>query len=200
MDVVAETSLEVTSQANTYHWEGYGVKLHIPQDSLPADCQRCRVEMRASLSGHYTFPTNSQLVSAVYWMYCPVKFCKRVTLEVQHCSKQTEGLSFVRANCTQEQLPYTFQSVETGVFSESSSYGSIELSHFSGWAIVDKLKSWFTNQYYCAQVYYSSVNDNTRSVFFVITRDLDAHISVCLCYFLCNMHVFITVFCTGCQN
>ena len=174
----------MTSQANTYHWEVYGVKLHIPQDSLPADCQQCRVEMRASLSGHYTFPTNSQLVSAVYWMYCSVKFCKRVTLEVQHCSKQTEELSFVRANCTQEQLPYTFQSVETGVFSESSSYGSIELSRFSGWAI---MKSFFSrpnsadqssDRRYWAQVCYRKVEQRMWDVRFLVTWKLEAHINV----------------------
>ena len=91
--------------------------------------------MRASLSGQYALPANCELVSGVYWAYCPVKFSKCATLEVQHCSSQREGLSFVRAECTQEQLPYVFWRQEGGVFSEHSSHGSIELSRFSGWGI-----------------------------------------------------------------
>ena len=136
MDVVAETSFEVTSQARTYESRAYGVKLHVQQDSLPADCPQCMVEMRASLSGQYTLPANCELVSGIYWVYCAVKLSKHATLEVQHCSTQGEGLSFVRAECTQEQLPYDFRWQEGGVFSEHSSHGSIELSRFSGWAIV----------------------------------------------------------------
>ena len=135
VDVIAETSFEVTCQAHTYEWRGYGVNLHVQQDSLPADCPQCRVEMRASLSGQYALPANCELVSGVYWVYCPIKLSKRATLEVQHCSTQREGLSFVRAECTQEQLPYVFRRQEGGVFSEHSSHGSIELSRFSGWGI-----------------------------------------------------------------
>jgi len=104
-----------------------------------------------------------------------VKFSKCVTL--QHCSKQTEGLSFVRASCRQEQLPYTFESVETGVFSEQSSHGSIELSRFSGYGIGNKSSS-SPKLSYCAQAYYSSVDDNTHNVYFVITKNLKAHINV----------------------
>ena len=169
MDVVAETSFEVTSQAHTYEWRDHGVKLHIQQDSLPADCPQCRVEMRSSLSGQYTLPADCELVSGVYWVYCPVKLSKRATLEVQHCSSEREDLSFVRAECTQEQLPYVFQSQEGGVFSEHSSYGSIELSRFSGWGIVRRNRSVVSHQY-SAQVYYSDDVLNTWKVLFAIRR------------------------------
>ena len=180
MDVVAKTSFEVTSQAHTYEWRGYGVKLHIQQDSLPADCPQCRVEMRASLSGQYALPADCELVSGVYWVCCPVKLSKRATLEVQHCSTQIEGLSFVRAECTQEQLPYMFRRQEGGVFSEHSSHGSIELSRFSGWGIgrlqissIFPLPSFFTSdsqQPYSAEVYYTSDKLNSWKVFFTIRR------------------------------
>ena len=136
VDVVAETSFEVTSQALTYDWRGYGVKLHIQQDSLPADCPQCRVEMKASLSGLYTLPADCELVSGLYWIYCPLKLSNHATLEVQHCSTQRKGLSFVRAECTQEQLPYMLRKQEGGVFSELSSYGSIKVYRFSVFGIV----------------------------------------------------------------
>ena len=169
VDVVAETSFEVTRQAHTYEWRGYGVKLHVQQYSLPADCPQCRVEMRASLSGQYALPANCELVSGVYWVYCPVKFSKRTTLEVQHCSTRREGLSFVRAECTQEQLPYVFRRQEGGVFSEHSSHGSIELSRFSGWGILKRNRSVVLQQY-SAQVYYSDDILNTWKVLFAVRR------------------------------
>ena len=184
MDVIAETSLEVTSQADTYQLEGFGAKLHIPYNSLPADCQRCRIEIRVSLSGYYKFPDDNELVSGIYWIYSPVRFRKYVTLEVQHCSKHIESLSFVRADCTQKQLPYTFQRLERGIFSKNSSYGSIELSHFSGWAILTSFYSYIssfgrsTSRQYWAQVCYRRIKEGMWDVHFVVTWNVEAHITV----------------------
>ena len=198
VDVVAETSFEVTSQAHTYEWRGYGVKLHVQQDSLPADCPQCRVEMRASLSGQYALPANCELVSGVYWVCnCPVKLFKHATLEVQHCSTRREGLSFVRAECTQEQLPYKFQRLEGGVFSEHSSHGSIELTRFSGWAIVNWIWPDVAPQY-SAEVYY--VNDmlNTWKVLFTIRRRKSLSLEdkvrllfyiIIYCYYTCDFFI-----------
>ena len=171
VEVIAETSFEVTNQPLTYKWKGYGVLIHIPQDSLPADRTQCRVEMNASLSGQYTLPANCELVSGVYWIHCPVKFIKRVVLEIQHSGRHRGELSFVRALCTQQQLPYCFQELEGGVFSEYSSNGSISLSRFSGWGIV-WLKSFFTlqsdTQQYSAQVCYADAALNSFQVLFII--------------------------------
>ena len=174
VNMIKQTSFEVTSQAYTYEWRGYGVKLHVQQDSLPAECRQCRVEMTASLSGQYTLPADCELVSGVYWVYCPVKLSKHATLEIQHCSTQRVGLNFVRAECTQEQLPYMFRRQEGGVFSESS-HGSIELSRFSGWAICclkshrtyDSLQS-DKQQSYSAHVYYVHKILNNWEVLFAI--------------------------------
>ena len=190
MDVVAETSFEVTSQAHTYEWRDHGVKLHIQQDSLPADCPQCRVEMRASLSGQYTLPADCELVSGVYWVYCPVKLSKQGTLEVQHSSSEREDLSFVRAVCTQEQLPYVFQRQEGGVFSEHSSHGSIELSRFSGWGIVRRNRSLVPHQY-SAQVYYSDDILNTWKVLFAIRRRKSLDLEDTVCYFV-NAYCTVT--------
>ena len=178
IDKIAETSFEITHQALTYEWSGYGVKLHIPQDSLPANCQQCNMEMIASLSGQYAFPANCEIVSGVYWIYCPVKLRKYATLEVQHCSKNKHGLSFFRAECTQEQLPYLFQRKRGGIFSEHCSYGSIDLSKFkfSGWGIVacfPQQPEPFETPSYSAQVYYVKSMLNTWKVLFAIRRRRD---------------------------
>lgn len=133
---------------SAYEWKGYGVKLHVPPDSLPANCSQhsISVVVRASLSGQYKFPDGCELVSGIYWIYCPVKLSKPLKLELQHCSDEREKLSFVRTNCTQEQLPYLFTRWNGGVFSEHSSHGSISLSRFSGWGIVQCLMSLFVSQ------------------------------------------------------
>ena len=165
--MIAETSFEVTRQPLTYEWRSYGMKLHIPLDSLPADCSQCRVEIRASLSGQYTLPANCELVSGVYWIHCPVKFSKYVVLEIQHSRRHNGGLSFVRAVCTQQQLPYSFQRQDGGIFSEHSYHGSISLSRFSGWGIIAKIGSFFTQQY-SAQVCYADAALNSWYVLFTI--------------------------------
>ena len=213
VDVVAETNFEVTSRAHNYEWRGYGVKLHVQQDSLPADCRQCRVEMRASLSGQYALPVNCELVSGVYWVYCPLKLSKRATLEIQHCSTQREGLSFVRAECTQKQLPYDFQRQEGGEFSEHSFYGSIELSRFSGWGIMKRNSGWGVgwlmslfqpdSQQYSGQVFYASEAPSKWQVLFAVRHrgnlDLDdtVSVSVCACVLAC-LHACVSACMCGC--
>ena len=195
VDVIAETSFEVTNEAHTYKWEGYDMKLHVPQDSLPADCQQCRVVVKASLSGQYTLPAGCELVSGVYWIDCPAKFSKPLTLELQYHSVQRGRLSFVRAKCSQEQLPYSFLMLEGGVFSEHSSQGSISLSRFSGIGIATEAFSTFLSdsqstkslqpdsqstkslpsedQQYSAQVCYARDALNAWFILFAIRRRMD---------------------------
>ena len=207
VNVVAETTFEITDRAHTFEWSGYGIKLHIQQDSLPANCQLCRVEIRASLSGQYAFPANCELVSGVYWIHCPTTLSKHVTLEVQHCSTCRESLSFVRAESAQEQLPYVFQWREGGVFSEHSSYGSIELSRFSG-VVIGWLTSCFRSDHhdsqqsdipepqpdiqepqpdiqYRGQVFYAFDAPRKWQVVFAIRRRLDFDATVSVCMRLC---------------
>ena len=177
VEVIAETSYEVTNEAHTYSWQHYGVKINLPQNSLPVDCQQCTVEVKASLFGQYTLPADCELVSGVYWIYCPVKLSKHAVLELQHCGTKKEGLSFVRAECTQEHLPYMFRKIEGGVFSEHSSHGTISMLRFSGWAIVERISSYFAPQY-LAQVYYATTALNIWKVFFAIRRNLTLEDSV----------------------
>ena len=193
MDVIAETSFDVTSQACTFKWEGHGLKLHFQQDSLPANCPLCRVEIRASLSGQYALPADSELVSGVYWIYCPVKLSKHATLEIQHCSTQREGLSFVRAECTQNQLPYDFLRQKYGTFLEHFSYGSIELFRFSGYGISqqsDSLQSHGEQSDYIAQVFYHTTAVlNMWKVSFTIRcagRGLELEETVSMDVYICD--------------
>lgn len=131
----------MTNHDLVYEWEGYGLRFHVPQDSLPAKYSQCTVMIKASLFGQYEFPADCELVSGIFWIYCPVKFSNHVTLELEYNSSSREGLQFLRAECTQKELPYTFEQLEGGKFSEHCNYGCIRLLRFSGFAVGSWIKS-----------------------------------------------------------
>ena len=140
-DVVAETTVTLTPEAQRFEFEGYGFKLHVPEGSLPAEVSEIRLNVRVSLSCQFQLPPNCELVSAVYWVSSSHKFVKPITVEIQHCAtlsneKQCSQLAFVSTKCTQKELPYIFKEREGGVFSPHSSYGSLSLSHFCGLSII----------------------------------------------------------------
>ena len=179
--MTGETSILVTNKAQTFHWTGYGLKLHIPQGALPADLEECRLLIKVGLSGQFKLPENTSLVSAVYWVDSDprCKFSQPITVEMQHCMKQTHTskLSFVHAKCSQVQLPYAFKAVEGGVFCSESAYGCVELHHFSLLGLVINMMLPGV-QLYCASLYYLKKGVNQREIHFVITRNLGAHTTV----------------------
>ena len=91
MNVIAETSVLVTNEAQTFNWKAYGLKLHIPPGSLPADLEECRLLIKVGISGQFELPENTSLVSAIYWVdnepQC--KFSQPLTMEIQHCMRET---------------------------------------------------------------------------------------------------------------
>ena len=181
MDVIGETTLSVANEAQTFHWADCGLKLHIPPASLPAGVEQSSIEIKASLAGQFQLPENSTLVSAVFWLYCPVKFKKPLTLEIQHCGKHSGDLSFVRAKCTQTELPYQFKPLtRRGVFSPHHCYGSVTLSSFSGLGVIQEGSE--QQQYYCARLYYFGSRIDWR-VHFVVTKDLEASNMVSECVY-----------------
>ena len=180
VEVVGRTTVIVTNSAQSFYWSGYGFKLHVYQGSLPAGVDQCDVHITASLAGQYQLPDNVQLVSAVFWIRTDpqFRFKKKLTMEIQHCAKITSStkLTFVRAVCSQETLPYTFKKLEgRGSFSEQSLYGCLEVNHFSGFGVgaegdVDKS--------YIASLWYKCRNPRHLDIHFAITWDDEAHITV----------------------
>ena len=86
-------------------------------------------------------------------------------------------LNFVSANCSQRDLPYRFRQLAGGVFTTHSSYGSIQLSHFSGMGLIGRLLR--TQRSYCAHLYHTKNKVDEWRFYFVITQDLDANNKVC---------------------
>ena len=172
-----EVELTIQSQGGSFEWKGYGFRVHVPEGSLPAGMSGCRIKIRASLSGQFQLPEDSDFISPVFWITAPCKFTKPVTLEIQHCALSEHNdatlsnLSFVSAKCSQKGLPYRFRQVDGGVFTLHSSYGSIQLSHFSGFGITGG-KS--IPRFYCAHLYHTKKQTYDWRYYFVITQDLHA--------------------------
>ena len=173
--------MKVTKSEQSFHWTGYGFKLHIPQDSLPAGVDRCLLHISASIAGQYQFPDNMELVSAVYWVRCdpPCLFQENLTVDMQH-SAVVEGstnLSFVRASSHKKELPYySFEKIEDcGSFTNRSSYGSILLDHFCGVGAVGGSP---VEKKYCSNVYYLGRELCNREIHFVVMRNHETYITV----------------------
>ncbi len=169
----------ITNSPQTFHWVGYGFKLTIPQGSLPAGVDQCRLDIKASVTGQYQFPDNLQLVSGVFWLrpYPSGQFQQQLTVEIQHCAKMTSStkLSFVRAHCSQESLPYTFKQLEgRGSFTKHSSYGLLELSHFSGLALTGE----DVEKHYTASLYYYPHIKHATKIDVVLSWNDEAHLTV----------------------
>ena len=115
-----ETSFVVTD-SHSFEWQKYGFKLHIPKGTVSAEHTECRVNIKVGLAGQFSIPDELQLVSCIYWLSCPQKFMKPVTLEIEHCaslqdSSQSSSLQFIVAKCSQAELPYQFRALEKGTF------------------------------------------------------------------------------------
>ncbi len=181
VEVVARTCVIVTNSPQTFHWVGYGFKLTIPQGSLPAGVDQCRLDIKASVAGHYQFPDNLQLISGVFWIR-PLPLCRfqqQLTVEIQHCAKMTSStkLSFVRARCSQESLPYTFKQLKgRGSFTEHSSYGLLELNQFSGLAAAGE----DVERVYTASLYYYPHIRNATMIHMALSLNQETHLSVML--------------------
>ena len=180
--VIGVTEFTVPTQGGCFEWEGYGLKLHVPDKSLPSGIEEARVNIRASVSGQFQLPKNTDLLSPVFWISAPCKFTNPVTLEIQHCALREDetvlsDLSFVSTMCSQRDLPYRFKQLDGGVFTTHTSYGSIQLDHFSGIGVAGSEE---TPRLYCAHLYHTMKQIYDWRYYLAITQDLEAHITVSL--------------------
>ena len=179
VDVHDEISVTLTDKAQLFIWKMFGFKLTVPSGILPPGVDQCELLIMASLSGHYQLPEDYHLVSPFFWIRCVpyCKFVKEITLEVQHCAldHNIPKLNFVKAFCTQKELPYSFKIVSGGIFSKSSSYGLIELNSFSGYGVAQNGSE---ERRYCASLFYLTSSIHDRQVHFTVTWDTEAHRNV----------------------
>ena len=178
-------------------WEGFSLKLYIPEGSLPAGIEQCTINIKVSIAGQYEFPENYCLVSAIFWLRCETvhKFIRPIVVEIQHCAKsENSKLNFVRTICNQKQLPYTFKHLPGGNFTSHSSFGVIELNSFSGLGITQE---GCENREYCSRLFYMHFSPVRHEVHFVVTWNVEAHLMVCL---IIVIIINFIVSCSGCRK
>ena len=177
--------MRVTNEEQTIIWKGHGLKLCIPQGSLPPGHTQCCIKIKVVISGHFHFPENSQPVSAIYWLSSDLnqQFSQPLTLEIQHCARQSavSTLEVVTATTASHSLPFQFKCLKGGVFNQFTSYGSIRLNHFSLVSIIwNRIRSVFSSPplTYCCHMYYTKKKGRSCTAHVVITKDLESHIQV----------------------
>ena len=178
VDVCGETPLLVTNKAHDFEWKGYGLRLDIPSDILPPKIGQCMLFINASTSGDYKFPDGYHPISPVFWIRCEpnCRFEKSISMGIQHCAKikNKPELRLVRASCTQEKLPYSFE-ITKPTEGKSFDTNAIQLSRFSGYAIVQESSEDLS---YAARLFYFTKDIHDCKVHFAVSLNTPSHRTV----------------------
>ena len=116
------------------NWEEYGLRIGVLKGTLPSS-ETAEVAVVALVGGHFAFPKNTKVVSAIYAVAVSKPLLQPLRLDLQHCVNlvqpfQTRYLKFAIAPVNTPSLPYEFSPVEGGEFTVKSYYGSIYRSKF----------------------------------------------------------------------
>ena len=159
---VAEKTVLVTNKQELIFWEEYGLRLHIPSNSLPEPVNDFLLNMSVAVSSKTKkLPGDGILVSAVY-LFChnlgDRKLRQPITVEMQHyaATSAVKDLCFVRAN---DETPDQFEIIAGGRFDRTDGYGAIELRQFCSLAVY--LQWYITSTIYtmklCAALYFTDI-------------------------------------------
>ena len=125
------------------NWEEYGIRITVPQGAVLAS-DTVQVTITALVGGDFIFPEDTELVSAVYAINLSKPFLEFVKLEIQHCASietasHCNYLSF--ATAPSDEAPYQFKPVNGGNFVPNSGYGSIYVSDFCLWSLIEYVRT-----------------------------------------------------------
>ena len=183
-DVIAEKTMQVTNEEQHIDWEGYGLRLHIHQNSLPENCTQFQLKIAVTRAKVCKLPTdNGILVSGVYSFTHNLgnrKLRRPATLELQHCvvSGSHSPLSIVQSE--EVSPPFLFDIHPGGKLDSSDRYASLELDHFCSFGVY--LKWYFSSVIRtiatCAVLYYTNIMAKSFQFRLFITPQLDAILKV----------------------
>jgi hypothetical protein len=99
-----------------------------------------------------------------------------LSIEIEHCAgpENTSKLIFVKALCSQKDLPYTFTEIG-GRFNDKSSYGILELNSFSGLAVILRGSR---GREYTARLFYLTQTAYMYEIHVVVTWNTKLHLAV----------------------
>ena len=196
-EVIAEKIVKVTNEEQHIVWEGYGLRLHIPPNSLTEGCSELQLNMTVSRARDCELPDEDGiLVSAVYSFSHNLgerKLRQKATLEMQHCAQGSyTPLCIVRSDSIVS--PHKFQTLQGGKFDSSDRYASIELDHFCSFGVY---LAWLFHRNLStrATLFYTNIRADSFHFLLYIYPDLDAIARVC-----CNLLLFIFNFSLSVDN
>ena len=194
-----DTVNEAHSCISSCMWKG--LKVHVPEGATASGS--IKLQVHTCLSGQFKLPSDScELMSAVYHITALEKqpASHTTTVELEHCAvicnpKDANCLTFIIAN-PDDGLPYRFEYLKGGLFTQGYQYGSICLSHGKlGLLAVVKQRKIFSSVdplcMYWLQVFYTrtQTSENDFQVHFVITRKQEPviqvsklNVAILLCY------------------
>ena len=182
VEVCGETVFEVVSDRlpQKLVWPGYGLNIEVPQGALPPGVT-ASMAIRAITKGKFKLPENTQLIGALYWIYCSEIFLEHIAVNIQHCAiisteETCESFAFIIAKCSQEDLPY--KCIERkGVFRSDTQYATIKLKRFS---IIGPVGPAGGKKSYVALKFYKQVLHSFDVRFcFIVASNCEPHIKVC---------------------
>ena len=182
VEVCGETAFEIVSDKlpQKLVWPGYGFNIEVPEGALPPGVT-ASMTIRAIMKGEFELPDNTQMISALFWIYCSEEFLEHIEVNIQHCAiisteEACENFTFIIAKCSQDDLPYKCIE-QKGVFRPHTQYATIKLKRFSMVGAVGPADS---EKFYVALKFYkqlSNFNDYVRFCF-IVARNLEVHIKV----------------------
>ena len=183
-EILAQKEIAINPEEPlTYNWKDHGFKVTVPAGALSGGVEQgtgqVNMYVQASLQGEYQFPDDLSPVSGVYSISVnsPVEsFSKKVSLCLQHCASVGEeedddentGLSFYTARDTP---PYIFERLPGGYFPESGE-ATIEVSHFSIFAVLGRSRN------YAIRTYYVPKSLNVQEIHITVTQSKDLIVKV----------------------
>ena len=164
------------------------MRITVPQDAL-SPTESSEITITALVGGCYDLPEGTELISAVYIIAVSMPLQQPVKLEIQHCvhlvtEDHTKCLSFATAPIPQSQHAYKFQLQDEGLFYPGNQYGSIWLSKFSVWTILERICQYFwPSSIYVGRVFYEEQSRDEWLMRFIVSRHLNALDEVRMIYY-----------------
>ena len=154
----------------------YGIELHVPPAPQDTDVN---IELSVTTfpfnEDQFILPENVSLVSAIYKVTTTETLPVPMTVRMQHCvpcedhdEPYLAGLAFITASDSGP--PYKFKPVSDGKFPRGSSYGQIDVTNFSFWAMIWWWCGW-------PMSFFIGLFYRNMTARFVVTKNLKTHVS-----------------------
>ena len=176
--VLNQTMLKVVGdKSQILEWPDHGFYLEVPDGALPPE-ETAEVTVRVILDDQFQIPSNSQLISALYWITSTRVFLKDVAVNIQHSAvirsrEDHAKFKFIVAKSSQ---PNHYREME-GKVQADNQYGTIMLKTFSEVGVI----AFENTDCRCtAHIFYKSFpQSDDMEYHFVVIQKLDVLTKVC---------------------